>query len=488
VKRKILALLLILGVIGSVLGVFIHAYFLDVERSEGNVFQAGEWPTITATKAFKVPKPNEKGEYTVKLIVENNTGMVLAAAPPIVMPQINITNTNKLSINRLEILDYLPKNWTWKNVTLLFLYTDGRVCPITPPRYEVNYDAETRLLNVTVANITSAIGKPMEHGESITLTFLMWYNLIWHYLPQNFKEEPPTYLNTTKATAWSTDGAKSNTAEASAQIKVQIEWVDRIRDAVEFLKNMYNSTVGLCAEAPRVAPNTYWLVSDNLWAYKALENYAPEVSKTIKSKLIELASAYNLPKDRQGLPISFKHEAVLGDTVPTPFNVTVSYTLYSDDYTLKTDIANGTAVMEDWQEYADLLLYAALSKHWEGKEEEALELFNKAKNMWDGVGLNDSYATEKGYYATYKLALLLYTSKVLGQKLPFEEELIATIFKMQDQETGGIITDYYPNGQPVEYADVNTETTSITILALGYRYVKRSAIAAPTSQPQKYCK
>jgi len=248
--------------------------------------------------------------------------------------------------------------------------------------------------------------------------------------------------------------------------QVELGQAEKLKKAIEYLIRQFNPQIQLCAEAPRVAANTYWLVSDNLWTYKALENYAPEVSNAIKSKLIELASAYNLPTDHQGLPISFKHEAVLGDTVPTPFNVTVSYTLYSDDYTLKTDIANGTAVMEDWQEYADLLLYAALSRHWEGKEEEALELFNMAKNMWDGVGLNDSYAREKGYYATYKLALLLYTSKVLGQKLPFEEELMATIFKMQDQETGGIITDYYPNGQPVEYADANTETTSIMIIAL----------------------
>jgi len=248
--------------------------------------------------------------------------------------------------------------------------------------------------------------------------------------------------------------------------QVELGQAEKLKKAIEYLIRQFNPQIQLCAEAPRVAPNTYWLVSDNLWAYKALENYAPEISNAIKSKLIELASAYNLPTDHQGLPISFKHEAVLGDIVPTPFNVTVSYTLYSDDYTLKTDIANGTAVMEDWQKYADLLLYATLSRHWEGKEEEALELFNMAKNMWDGVGLNDSYAREKGYYATYKLALLLYTSKVLGQKLPFEEELIVTIFKMQDQETGGILTDYYPNGQPVEYADANTETTSIMIIAL----------------------
>jgi hypothetical protein len=213
---------------------------------------------------------------------------------------------------------------------------------------------------------------------------------------------------------------------------------------------------------PKTAPNTYWLVSDNLWAFKALEKHDSKLSNTIKSKLIELAKTYKLPKDAKGLPISYKHEAVIGDTVPTLFNVTVQYTLYSDNYALKTEIANGTAVMEDWQEYADLLLYAALSKHWEGKDDEAIALFNKAKDMWDGVGINDK-ATDS-HYATYKLGLLLYTSKVLEIKLDFETQLIATIWNMQDKTSGGIITSYKPDGTP--FGDTNTETTSIIIIAL----------------------
>ena len=467
-KGKLLALLLIIGFIASVFGVCLHAYFSDVEKSGGNVFQAGVWPVIKASKAFKVPKPDENGEYWLNFIVESNTGIILSVVPPIFIPEINITNTGEFAINRLEILDYLPKDWTWKNVTLLFLYTNGRVCPIVPPRYEVNYNAEKRLLNVTVANITSAIGKPMEKGETISLTFLMWYNLTWQKLPEEYRIQPPTYVNIAKAKAWTAEGVKSNVAEASAQIKTKIRFVDRIRDMVEFVKSMYNSTIGLCSEAPTAAPNNYWVVSDNLWAYKALESYSPEISNAIKSKLIELTEAYNLPKDAQGLPISYKHEAVIGDTVPTPFNTTVQYTLYSNGYALKTEIANSTVTMQDWQEYADLLLFVSLSKHWEGKDNEAITLFNKAKDMWDGIGIYDKATKTDGIYATYKLGLLLYTSKVLGIKLDFETQLIATIWKMQDKTTGGIITGYKPNGTP--FGDANTETTTITIIALTFEY------------------
>jgi hypothetical protein len=278
-------------------------------------------------------------------------------------------------------------------------------------------------------------------------------------------ETLPTTLYST-ATLTLREEITSTVTKTETRIKTETKLVDRLKYAIEFLKSIYDSTVGLCAESPRVAPNIYWLVSDNLWAYKALEKHAPQISNIIKSKLIELAKAYSLPIDSQGLPISYKHEAVIGDIIPIPFKIPVQYTLYSDSYRLRIEIANGTATMEDWQEYADLLLLAALSKHWEGKDAEALDLFNKAKDMWDKVGVNDKAARANRIYSTYKLALLLYVSKVLGVKLDFEEELIAKIWRLQDPETGGIITDYYPTGEQVEGADANTETTSITIIAL----------------------
>ena len=79
--------------------------------------------------------------------------------------------------------------------------------------------------------------------------------------------------------------------------------------------------------------------------------------------------------------------------------------------------------------------------------------------MWDGVGINDKVTKVEGYYTAFKLALLLYTSKVLGYKLNFERQLIKTIWDMQDEITG-----YKPDRTPI--GDPNTETTSIIIIAL----------------------
>jgi hypothetical protein len=58
---------------------------------------------------------------------------------------------------------------------------------------------------------------------------------------------------------------------------------------------------------------------------------------------------------------------------------------------------------------------------------------------------------------------LLYTPQK-EIKLDFEAQLIATIWRMQDKTTGGIITGYKPDGTP--FGDTNTETTSIIIVAL----------------------
>lgn len=140
----------------------------------------------------------------------------------------------------------------------------------------------------------------------------------------------------------------------------------KVDKMVDFLDKQFNPNLGLCSEAPNVAPNTYWLVSDNLWALKALTMAnesglanAAEAGITavkIKSNLTVLALNYGLPTDSNGLPKSYCHETVIGDQVQPPYQTDTSTTLYNDSYILKTDMRNG-AVMSDWYNYTDLLLY-----------------------------------------------------------------------------------------------------------------------------------
>jgi len=251
--------------------------------------------------------------------------------------------------------------------------------------------------------------------------------------------------------------------------------IGRIEKAADFLINsQFNQNLNLCREAPEVAPNEYWLVSDNLWAWKALKAAnesrlsnaaeARRIASAIENKLKEKAQLHNLPKDPNGFPISFMHEAVIGDVVPTPNRANTTLVLESNDYRLKTEIYNGS-IMPDWQNYSDRVLYMALSLHWQGNDTAAMQYFENAvnMNMSDGMGINDTATKADGVYSTYKLALLLYVSKVLGRILPFEYGLMMRIWSLQRETDGGIITNYYANG--TSYGDANTETTSIVIIA-----------------------
>jgi len=241
----------------------------------------------------------------------------------------------------------------------------------------------------------------------------------------------------------------------------------RLREAEGFFESMYDPSLQLYAEAPGVAPNTYWLVSDNLLAWKALGK------AEVKDRLIELADKHNLPQNAEGLPISYKHETIIGETIPLPFRKPNYYLLeVVDGKEVKIEIANGT-VMADWEEYADLLLYASLSRYNEGNSTGARYYFQKASGMWDGKGLADKEFRQSGRYTTFKLALLLYVSKRLGE--PFEAELEEQIWERQHPVLGGFVTHYHPNG--TNLGDVNTETTSLVIISDPAFRPARSALA-----------
>jgi hypothetical protein len=192
---------------------------------------------------------------------------------------------------------------------------------------------------------------------------------------------------------------------------------------------------------------------------------AGRIASMIETKLKEMAQFYNLPKDSNGFPISFMHEAVIGDVIPTPNrnSTYLNLTKQGDDYVLLTEICNGSEI-SNWQEYTDRLLYVALSYHWQNNDTAAIQYFENAVSMWDLTGINDNSTKTDGYYTTYKLALLLYVSNVLGRRLSFEYGLAMRIWSLQRETDGGIITNYFANG--TTYGDANTETTSIVIIAM----------------------
>jgi hypothetical protein len=253
---------------------------------------------------------------------------------------------------------------------------------------------------------------------------------------------------------------------------------DNVDRAVSYLRSVaYNPELHLCREAPRVAPNVYWISSDNLLAFKALEPYDQQLSSTIRSELVRLANLYHLPTSGDGVPLSLRYDVVLRDneTLELPPRDVTHLSLYNGSYWLRYDIANGTDRFIDWRDFADLLLLVALSNRNRGDVVNAVGNFTAAANMWDGVGLRDSaFVTAYGEgqaagnlhaYATYKLGLLLYVSGRLGIRLSFENEVVSRIWSMQNKTDGGIFTHIMPGGGSGT-SDTNTETTAIVILGM----------------------
>jgi hypothetical protein len=243
-----------------------------------------------------------------------------------------------------------------------------------------------------------------------------------------------------------------------------------IEKAVSYLCSGYNPELRLVYESPDL-PSRYYLVSDNLWVMFALQLRRPEIASQIESKLKSECATHGLPCNSEGLPISYAHEAVIGESISIPFR-----TSHDPDYTVEVvsqgiimrSAYDGNNTIGDWQQYADLLCYAALSRYNEGNITAARGFFEIAEGMWHEKGIADKPFSEPSSptyheYQTYKLGLLLYTSNVLGRHLDFAGELLNRLWLQQDED-GGFITGYNINGDSVGYT--NSETTSIVLISL----------------------
>ena len=123
-----------------------------------------------------------------------------------------------------------------------------------------------------------------------------------------------------------------------------------------------------------------------------------------------------------------------------------------------------------WERYGDTLIYQSLNMFLEGNRTGAEFYFNKADHMWDEKGINGLATQEEGRYANYKLALILYASKVLNITIGNYSQIEEKMWSMQ-QENGGITSLTDLNGNPVGTA--NTETTSIALLPYNDELISR---------------
>jgi hypothetical protein len=123
---------------------------------------------------------------------------------------------------------------------------------------------------------------------------------------------------------------------------------------------------------------------------------------------------------------------------------------------------DSTEVIPDWEDYADLCGYVALSQFSGGKTAEAEEYYQKLSAMWNGSGFVDSATLQENRFLTYKNAMFLFLTKKLKQSCPFIGEVEEAIWKAWDSESGGF-HPYYTNTRV--YGEVHLESTCWVLIA-----------------------
>jgi hypothetical protein len=215
-----------------------------------------------------------------------------------------------------------------------------------------------------------------------------------------------------------------------------------------FLASLLDSNLSLLPEYP--GANVYWLFHDNYLAAKVLATSHPQLAKQIQNAI-----------RREGVQKSGKIELLFGEAEqPLPFR---QYQLTEvrriGSKVIRTEVVTGQ-LTRGWEEYADLLLMAAIA---EGDKPAAHKHWTAAMKFWDGKGFLDAATKHQKRYATYKLGLALLAANRFSQPENLPAGMLDKLLSLQG-EAGGWITDYNAAGERLGLA--NVETTSLAILGI----------------------
>ena len=256
------------------------------------------------------------------------------------------------------------------------------------------------------------------------------------------------------------DATSSNTDPYFLYNKTH-SYISQIRQlaAANYLQSHFNENLGLVYESEETGPNinapgyrhnqTYFIYSDNLLADWALKPYYPKVSQIIEQEI-----------QSYGLPPSDFFDVLFGKTISEPLCNGLTTNVTSDaNSIILAEFRNYSDPIQG--QYANAQIYRSLNNYLKGDMNASKGNFTEALNLWDGKGINDNATKADHKYANYKLALILYASKVLGIDDPRIQEIEQKLWSMQ-QTNGGITSLADLDGKPVGSA--NAETTSMALL------------------------
>ena len=225
--------------------------------------------------------------------------------------------------------------------------------------------------------------------------------------------------------------------------------------AENFIANQFDPSVGLVAEYP--GADRYWLYSDNYLASYVLLTANPSnltlqnLGRRISRNLSEYAS--QVP--------NVINEYMALNSSKFAFYASTDYDVTSVGYsTISTTQNNGSTAL-DPAKYGDIAFLESIYYYRTNQQCQALSVFHAGASMYDGTCIKDS-AFDGTVYQTYKLALYLYSAKILGESYP--STVLRDLLNRQ-ASNGGFHTGYdlaYSNAGTL----TNVETTALAILAL----------------------
>lgn len=235
-----------------------------------------------------------------------------------------------------------------------------------------------------------------------------------------------------------------------------------------FLENQYVPIVGLLRAATKVYPEnvTVYIANDNVLAARALAALGSPLATKVSTVL----------NNKYNGGWNGKIDILLGKDIPDEFYKSEDIIIGEiNGYILVYEKMDTSVVINDWYNYADLIVYKALDNLLWGSRPQAEQLFINLTKLWDGYGFNDTVTKNTSVYAVYKCALFIYLYRALeaaGSTIIYDykdiyEKCLEIIAQAQDPTKGGIHTDYrVVDGKIVIQGDMNTETTSMVVLAL----------------------
>ncbi len=240
-----------------------------------------------------------------------------------------------------------------------------------------------------------------------------------------------------------------------------------------FLESQYIPEIGLLRAATTAYPDniTIYIANDNVLAARALTVLGDRdlASKVLTTLNDNFSGGWNS-----------KIDILMGKDIPDSYYSSYMVLVKNKSgYMIKWEKTNMSSIIRDWYNYADLLVYHALDRLLWGSRPEAEQSFLNLTKMWDGYGFRDKPTNDTGVYAVYKLALFIYlyralesaNSEIVRDYKGIYDKCLEIIIRAQDKQYGGIHTDYIvKNGEIVILGDMNTETTSMVVLALYSNY------------------